>query len=257
MESKKPVRKIIPAADVMKYIGQITGEGLIKDLHETEKYTEEICEICGGTGLRLTDNCYGLSDEHIPGNMFPYKHQGFRPCECCFNGIVKRCRYCGELLPVYSLKCNCPAQKEEEEAERIRKAKEELEKAPLMSDEEAAEEEVFYSDAYPCNDGYFSGWDDFFDAWDSEHEPGDERPEYVWVTDKIELALDAADIVSGACDDLDEDAYERVSSAVPKLQESIDDWLDNYGTWALVESHRAKVRIPWERYEGENEGGNV
>jgi len=203
-----------------------------------------------GTGLTIQINPYGLSEEPNRTSVprFRYRHEAFSFCPECYNGIRLKCNYCGSLLPRGMLRCRCAKQKELDREEEVRKEKKALDEAPVMPDEETTRERLFFSDAYPYNGGYFTNWDEFFDAWDNEHEPDEPRPEYVWPTEESRMELDAERIVEDACDDLDEDAYDRVSSDIPELQGYMDKWLDAHGTSSYVESHRAKVRVPWERY---------
>ena len=58
--------------DPMPFLNEIYSKGLVKDLHDTEAYTEEICNRCKGTGLQIADNPYGLKENKIPGHLFPY-----------------------------------------------------------------------------------------------------------------------------------------------------------------------------------------
>ena len=54
----KPTRKVVNIEDAF---GELIGKKLIKDLHDNE----EICPVCHGTGLRIEDNPYGLSNAPI------------------------------------------------------------------------------------------------------------------------------------------------------------------------------------------------
>ena len=70
----KPTRKVVNIEDAF---GELIGKKLIKDLHDNE----EICPVCHGTGLRIEDNPYGLSDDPDKrAGQFPYKHQSIRFC---------------------------------------------------------------------------------------------------------------------------------------------------------------------------------
>lgn len=65
----KPTRKVVNIEDAF---GELIGKKLIKDLHDNE----EICPVCHGTGLRIEDNPYGLSDDPDKrAGQFPYNHQ--------------------------------------------------------------------------------------------------------------------------------------------------------------------------------------
>ncbi len=130
--------------DPMPFLNETFGKGLVKDLHDTEAYTEEICSRCKGTGLQIADNPYGLKENKIPGNLFPYKVQALIPCrECAGKGIRKRCNYCGELFPLYRLKCNCDTQRKKDEAEDRRKWQERIDSMRFATDEEIAQCKAF------------------------------------------------------------------------------------------------------------------
>ena len=247
-----PIKKIIPASEVMAHLEPAMGKGLEKDLYKTEQYTEEICQTCHGTGLVVQNNVYGLTgDTTRSRGLFPYKHQSLSFCQDCYNGVVRRCNYCGKLLNRGWLKCDCETQKAIEKAVEQEKERKALEDARLLSDAEASRMTMFYSEYYPDNEGFFEDWDDFFEAWEKNHKPEEERPEYVWATRENRMFIDAESIVESACDDLDEDAYDRVSAAIPALQDVIDEWLNKYGTSSFSVCREAKVRIPWERYQEE------
>ena len=218
---------------------------LSKDLHGNE----EICQNCSGTGLVVLDNRYGLSDDpNKKAGHFPYKHQSLSFCPFCFNGVVHRCEFCGKIITKGRLKCDCDKQKEIDEQESIKKEKELFDKAPIAPKE--VEESCFYlySDYYPYNNGYFSDWDDFFDAWQDNHFEEDDKPEFVWITKEEPMKIDAWDIVNSAAEEMYEDAIENIShEEIVKLQKYLDEWCSNCGVGdTYFESHEYKVRIPWD-----------
>lgn len=238
----KPTIKNVSDSD---YITKLVNANLHKDLHDNE----EICQHCHGTGMVVVDNPYGLSDDpekHI-GNMFPYKHQSISFCPHCYNGIVHRCSICGNLIKRGFTKCDCDGQKAIDSEKRRQKLKEELDNAPIAPKEIEDSMECFYSDCYGYNEGYFFGWDEFFDYW-FENEPGIERPEFVWITEPVEMSIDAMDIIENAIEDLYEDAIDSISDESRKeLQEYLDSWCKTCGVGTTYyESHKYKVRIPWE-----------
>ena len=240
----KPTEQIV--AD-QEYISNLVNANLHKDLHGNE----EICGFCHGTGLVISDNPYGLSnDPNRKLGMFPYKHQSLTFCPHCYNGIVHRCKLCGQILPRGFLKCTCEKQKEIDRIERERKAAEAFEKAPIAPQEVAEKCGCFFSDIFPQNEGYFSDWYDFFEAWYNNHEPDEARPEYVWITDSVDMHIDAYSIVESATEDLYEDASSDISNEkIRPLQKYLDEWCESCGVGrTYYESHKYKVRIPWELY---------
>ena len=323
-EFVKP-RKVF--VDVKDYLESLLPSGLEKDLHENEDFSEEICETCHGTGFAKADNNYGLTDD--PNRSpFPYKHESLWWCPHCYNGVVRRCKHCGKLLPKGRLKCDCETIREREEKEREQALLEAWNKAEeLGPDALGTKFGMCYSDRYTHNEGYFTDWDDFFDAWggvvfDNEgNEPS--RPEfditivnfsgsnpmvagdydlfgatdlghlttaglktdgynnitlnatgvaaisktgvtkfglrssYVWGTREVEMHIDAGNIVENATCDLYEDAGDNISDkAMIELQTFLNDWCAKCGVGkTYCESHRYKVRIPWEEYERREQDG--
>ena len=233
-----------------EYIKSLVNANLKKDLHDNE----EICQHCHGTGMVVVNNRYGLSDDpdKIKGH-FPYNHQSISFCPNCYNGIVYRCPLCGNLIKRGRLVCDCEAQKEIERQKIAKKMQEEFEKAPVAPKEIVDSMECFYSDCYDYNDGYFFDFGEFFECWANNHVKNEDRPFYCWVTDSIEMSIDAYDVIMSATEDLYEDAYSNISSkAKEELQKYIDDWCKRCGVGTTYyESHKYKVRIPWEEYDGQ------
>ena len=191
-----------------EYIENLINASLRKDLHDKE----EICQVCHGTGMIIVDNNYGLTDDPDKTiGRFPYKHQSISFCQHCYNGIVRRCQYCGEILPRARLKCNCDTQRDIDSKERITKEAKELREAPIATEEILKSSEYFYSDRFGYNEGYFNDWDEFFDYWFDNYEEDDEKPEFVWTTVPLNMSMDAGSIVENATEDLYEDAYSDIS----------------------------------------------
>lgn len=204
----KPTRKVVNIEDAF---GELIGKKLIKDLHDNE----EICPVCHGTGLRIEDNPYGLSDDPDKrAGQFPYKHQSIRFCLNCYNG---------------------------KEKERLEKA-EKHEPNALGSLFTMAQ-----SDFYSHNEGYFSCWEDFFDSWNEDREEFTGKPLYVWGTEEVEMSFDASSIVSNACEDMYEDAYDDIGAdAVAEMQRYLNEWKKKYGRTSYLLTTKHAIRIPWE-----------
>lgn len=108
------------------------------------------------------------------------------------------------------------------------------------------------SDYYPYNDGYFSDWGDFFDAWNDEHADVTPRPEYVWGTDETKMRMDACDIVEHAVEDMYEDAIHDIGdAAIHDLQVMLDAWIKENGVTSYMETHKHAIKIPWEDNDNE------
>ena len=122
----KPTRKVVNIEDAF---GELIGKKLIKDLHDNE----EICPVCHGTGLRIEDNPYGLSDDPDKrAGQFPYKHQSIRFCPNCYNGVVRFCPDCGKQIPRCRTLCDCDAVVQHRQQEENRKEKAPLHEAAVL-----------------------------------------------------------------------------------------------------------------------------
>lgn len=248
-EFVKPTRKTVSIRDAFS---ELIGKDLVKDLHDGE----EICPVCHGTGLCINDNVYGLSDDPDKKvGHFPYRHQSLGYCRNCYNGVVRRCQYCGKLMPRGSLVCDCDAVKKLRAEERARKERETLAKAEKHEpDALGSLFEMAQSDFFPNNEGYFREWNEFFEAWDEEADVPDEKPLYVWGTNTVEMHLDASDIVSLACEDLYEDAYSDIGTeAIEEMQKFLDEWKKKNGRTSYVQTSKHAIRIPWEEHKEETE----
>ena len=239
----KPKRVLVPESDYRKHLVETN---LQKDLQEDE----EICPWCHGIGLVIEDNVYGLSnDPDKTVGRFPYKHQSISFCQHCYNGVVHRCRLCGEIMPRGRLKHDCEAQRKIDAEVMNAKSMMKFNSAPVMGDEEAEKLECFQSDYYPYNEGYFYDWDEFFDAYyDGVELNCEDRPEYVWATEYEDFKMDARRIVEDATDDLYEDAFYNIKDAkIKELQDFLDKWCSSCGVGRTYFIGKKKVRIPWER----------
>lgn len=217
------------------------------NLSETELFTkslekelgenEELCPHCGGTGLIIMNNA--LNPQSL---MF---------CPHCSDGVIHHCKFCGNIIPKHYRKCNCAEQRKLDCEEKERKEAERLANAPLAPED--IESEMFFSEDYPYNDGFFSEWEQFFEAWLDEHEVGDKRPEYVWTTKPMNMKIDAVNIIENASEALYEEAYFDVSDdKIQKLQDYLDDWCKTCGVaTTYYPNYEYKVRIPWEDCEKE------
>lgn len=222
-------------------------------LHKDLCEGDEICPTCKGLGVVVRDNIYGLDNDPNKTIMFPYKKQSLILCPTCYNGVIRRCNLCGEIIPLQRTKCNCEKQREIDEIEREKREATKLSLAPDATPEILKKSEYFYSDCYGYNEGYFNEWDDFFDYWHELEYDGEApkvRPEYVWTTEPVDLKLWASDIVSSATEDLYEDAYDSISDKkIDELQKYLDEWCVTSGCGTTYYQGDYKVKIPWEEYD--------
>lgn len=246
----KPRRVSVPIDETFRALLPVS---LTKDLHGDEA----ICPTCHGLGLRVVDNIYGLSDDpDKTAGQFPYKHQSLVFCPSCYNGVVHICPDCGKQLPRGYPKCSCAAEQRRQREQKKREYQETLQKAQKHESYELGSKFIMaYSDyTEHHNEGYFSDWQEFFDAWHdfvaSREEDGiqvTERPEYVWGTEQITLQLDAGSIIEQACEEMYEDAMSDIgTAAINELQAYLDTWEYRYGVKSYLVDHKHAIKIPWE-----------
>lgn len=237
---------------------------LKKDLYRGERTHEVLCPKCNGTGLKLHNDVFGISqDKNIKSNkpqpLFPYEKQNIVFCDECYFGVITVCNYCGKALGKFKSTCDCDYVKRLE-AKRITELRNKtMNKALLVDDPDLLKDVVyFYSEDYFDNDGYFQEWEEFFNKWyeyeeETKHLQGIDRPMYVYLTKPLHFSLDAENIISdGICnEDYYEDAYSDISTEKTKeLQELLDKWCKDCGvgiTYVIDYSH--KTPIPWSEYE--------
>lgn len=246
MKTNEPRRVVIPLKPILE---PLLERKLTKDLCDGE----EICPTCGGFSITLRDNPYFTQAD--PLHLAQHKNEQLvlMSCPDCYNGVVNRCKLCGEIMRRGWLKHDCEQQKALDRAESDRKEAEQFEKAPIAPPEVVKDCHVFYSDYFGQNEGFFEDWDTFFDEWwdEAKDEECPVRPEYVWITEPEEFHIDARDICENATQDLYEDAYEDIADKnFERLQNFLDEWCKTCGVGTSYRvSHKYKVRIPWEEYE--------
>ena len=151
MEEKfvKPTHNII---DVMPYLKEIMGNGIIKDLQDNEV----ICPRCHGTGLAVRNNEYGLSgDPDKKAGMFPYKHQSISACPDCYNGVLRVCPHCGKHLTRHDYQCNCTGAEAERRSKEFDKEQALFDKSTKLSydDPKTKKMNMLYSESFSYNNG--------------------------------------------------------------------------------------------------------
>lgn len=249
MEVKKLRHVEIP---LRPFLEKLIDRKIEKDLDDGEV----LCPTCGGFSLILRDNPHFR--EVDPLHVAQYKNEQLilKSCPDCLNGVVRRCKLCGEIIRRGWLKHDCEQQRALDRAEEERKEAERLAKASVAPPEVEKGCLAFFSDYY--SGGFFEGWDVFFEEWwelekDKEYPV---RPEYVWATTPEEFSIDARNICESATEDLYEDAYDDISDKdLERLQALLDDWCKSTGVGTTCRVYyKYKVRIPWEEYEKEENG---
>ena len=196
---------------------------LQKDLQEHEV----ICSHCGGTGLQVDDNPFGLREENSKIH-FPYKQQTIRGCNHCYNGVQSKCLHCGKILERQKYRCNCKQSNLERLQEQYDKDLEIWNKAKKISHEQATNDFImFYIDNY---DKYLmvEELEEWIEDKESEADQSICREKLrVYGTYIMELSMDASNIIEDACSDLHEDARDNISDEDQKeLQVLLDKWCE-------------------------------
>ena len=233
--------------NVSDEIKNIIPETLEKDLQDNE----EICPICHGFGVVVDNNIYGINgdtSEAAKKSMFPYNHQAIKFCPNCYNGVIQLCEHCGKQLPKGRLKCDCEYQKVIDNEERKLKYQEKISKAEEVNIKNIDSDMWFYDEQ---TDDYFSDIDYFIDAYkDNEEYESDEEmlnnlPEVLWLTDPVDISMDADSIIENACEDLHEDAYDNISGKDrAELQNILDVWCKKQtGTRTIYPNYKKYVRV--------------
>jgi len=193
---------------------------LKKDLQEHEV----ICYHCGGTGLQVDDNPFGIKEENSKIH-FPHKQQTIVGCRHCYNGVQSKCLHCGKILDRGTSQCDCEISKQERLQERRDKDLETWNKAKKISFEEASEK---YTMLYVDDSDKYIMIDEFEDWIHDEILELDEiKLLRVYGTQEMELSIDASDVIENACSDLHEDARDNISVQEEKsLQILLDQWCE-------------------------------
>lgn len=215
---------------------------LQKDLQEDEV----VCSHCGGTGLQVDDNPFGLSSENSR-IIFPHKIQTIVSCIHCYNGVQKKCLHCDQILDRSSYQCNCEKAREERKQKQYEKDLEIWNKAKKISYEQALNDYVMvYIENY---DRYVMVEDlkDWIIYKEFDIEKSIELDKlWIYGTSEMELQIDASDIIENACSELHEDAMYNISDKDKKeLQEILDRWCEKnkWGTTSYYPDYEIGIQL--------------
>ena len=197
---------------------------LQKDLQEHEV----ICSHCGGTGLQVDDNPFGIKEENSKIH-FPHKQQTIVGCRHCYNGAQSKCLHCGKILNRGTSRCDCKQSNLERIQEQYDKDIETWNKVKKISYEQAIKDNIMiYIDNY---DKYLlvEELEEWIEDKESEADQSICREKLrVYGTYIMELSMDASDIIENACGDLHEDAMDNISDEDQnELQVLLDKWCEN------------------------------
>ncbi len=236
--------------NVSEEIKNILPDTLEKDLKENE----EICSVCHGLGIIKKDYPYGIEEDKKSSKINWYDNEYFVWCPNCYFGVIKKCEYCGKILPKGRLKCDCEKQREIDEKERRIKYQEAINKANEVDLKDIGSDTWLYDER--TND-YFSDVDHFVNAYkDNEefanaNEMFENLPEVLWLCDNVDISMDADSIIESACKELHEDAEDNISGQDrEELQELLDNWCKKQtGTTTLYPNYKKYVRVRREWFE--------
>lgn len=240
--------------DVDREIKRILPLRLKKDLQKNEM----ICEKCGGLGVVLDNNIYGIRgdiSEAAQKSMFPYNHQAIKFCPNCYNGVIRICQYCGKQIRKGSIDyCDCEQYKAKEKEENRIKYQEKISKAEEVDIKDIDSDMWFYDeqtdDYFPDVDSFVDAYKDF-DEYESDEEMMNNLPEVLWLTDPVDISMDADSIIENACEELHEDASENISGEDRKeLQNMLDEWCKKQtGTRTVYPNYKRYIRVRKEWFE--------
>ena len=75
------------------------------------------------------------------------------------------------------------------------------------------------------NDKYYYSVEDFYDTWNNSNTKLETRPQVLFATVTTRLSLNAEELLEEACEDLHEDAFNRIEEDdIKELQEFLDKW---------------------------------
>lgn len=240
--------------NVSEEIKNILPDTLEKDLQDYER----ICPVCHGLGVVLDNNIYGIkgdTSEAAKKSMFPYNHQAIKFCPNCYNGVISLCKYCGKQIQKGSIdSCDCEQYKAKEEEKNRIKYQELIDKAEEVDIKDVDSDMWFYDEQ---TDDYFSDIESFVDAYrdfeeyESDEEKMNNLPEVLWLTDPVDISMDAYSIIENACEDLHEDAYDNISDKdMKELQNILDEWCNKQtGTRTVYPNYKKYVRVGKEWFE--------
>lgn len=158
--------------------------------------------------------------------------------DCC---KPKICEDCGREIPRKSYYVVCDECREKRELQR---EKDRYNKATKCSYDECPDDEkiMMYSESYGSNEGYFTDISELIDYCEAEDIP---VPEYCWSTTQIDMSMDGDSLIESACEELFEDASDRIDSEDRKgLQDFLDKWCEKQsGTSTYSVDYKYAVKV--------------
>ena len=211
----------------IEYIDVSFNLKLQKDLQEHEI----ICPHCGGTGLQIDNNPFGLRKEgERPdyGNLFPHKKQTIVGCRHCYNGVQSKCLHCNKIFEKQEYRCDCEKSKQERDQKQYEKDLEIWNKAKKITFEQALNDyTLVYIENY---EKYLAPEEiqEYLDDKEFDNEPIQRDKIWIYGTSVMDMSIDASDVIENACSDLHEEAESNISNKDREtLQKFLDLWCEN------------------------------
>ena len=199
--------------------------------------TQKHCSKCEGIGWVMEDK------GHI------------KSCWTCGGmGFINFCEECGnDTHSAYRTLCETCWRKQREK-EKLKEEQSNFNQSVKLvfgkDDEKINSFNMFYSEHFPYNEGYFSDFDEFFEALDEENTIEDKRPYYVWGTFETQINIDVETLLEDACEDLHEEAYSSIDEKdFKELEQFIENWCKKQTqTTTYYPNFKYSIIIPWEEY---------
>jgi hypothetical protein len=205
-------------------------ESVLLDLKlKIERKLEEnevICPTCNGTSIHIEGvNLAVISDGVYKLKNFG-KYEAIVGCNDCYSGIQKVCKHCKGLYGRRKYQCDCDGARNERGFIEGQKEWDKWRATSKISYSEAVEK---------CEQFYIETWEKYVSVDDlaDEIQLQLDDNEDMTIEDVINLRIyttyvtqgsfDAESILEGVCEELHEDAYDRSSFILPKLQEKLDE----------------------------------
>lgn len=236
--------------DLIKTLKEFFPEFLEKDLMENE----EICPICHGLGMVIHNNEYGIkgdTSEKAKTKMFPYHHEALSFCPNCFNGVIRKCEYCGKPIKKGSLNsCDCEQYQEEEKKKKLLEYQNTINKAKEISSESNDINCLYDAE----HDEFYMSLDDFVDyySWSYyTHTPSEDFkdffethvPKILWNCSMSQIDIDVDSIIENACEDLHEDAINNIDN-LKELKDFVHNWCKQQtGTITYYPDYKEYIKV--------------
>ena len=163
------------------------------------KENEMLCDICDGVGW-MHDKSAGRISK----------------CLNCYDGIMHLCPDCKQPMRGFCENSEC----RQKRIDKVEQQRYERAKKVQLKDMQDEKIEMFYSEVYGYNEGYFSEIEALAEYCE---DGGIKVPDYVWATNKYTIVMDAGSIIEQACEELYEDAIDHIDGE-KELQNFLDAW---------------------------------